>query len=127
MEQWQTQLTNMSQQDLAEELTRLEVQLPIVRSRAKVIGTPAEAVVIGELNYELARIQKEYASITTTAHTSIVATMLAKLQGKEEQVKWMLGGWKYAQEADRTLDTRINFCKKLITERRANEEDRRMR
>jgi len=126
MDQWQARLKQMNTQALVEELTSLELRIPLVRSRAKVIGTPAEAVILGELSGELSRLQKEYASISTTVHTNIVATMLAKLQGREDQVKDMIEMWKCAKEADRTLDTRISFCKKLIAERRKHEQSRRI-
>jgi len=126
MDKWQTRLKNMTRLGLIEELTSLELQIPLVRARAKVIGTPAEKVVLSELDAELFRLQKEYINITTSTHPNIVATSLAELQGRQKEVQDIIAMWKYAKEADRTLDTRINFCKKLIAERREHEQSRRI-
>ena len=126
MNSWQTRLNRMDHRELVEELTSLELQIPVVRSRAKVIGTPAEAVIFDELNAERSRLRKEYSRIPTSTHPNIVATALAKLQGKEEQVAYLIKGWEYAKERNSTLDTQIEFCKKLITERREHEQTRRI-
>jgi hypothetical protein len=126
MDQWQNKFKGMTVDGLIAELTILEKQIPLVRSRAKVIGTQAEKVILGELDAELSRLQKEYINITTSTHPNIVATSLAELQGRQKEVQDIIAMWKYAKEADRTLDTRINFCKTLITERREHEQSRRI-
>jgi len=126
MDSWQARISRLSTQALVEELTSLEMGLPLVRSRAKVIGTPAEAIVLGELDAELTRLRKEYINITTSTHPNIVATSLAHLQGRETQVQDLIEMWKDAKDADSTLDTRIKFCKKQIKERQQQAESRRI-
>ena len=126
MESWQNRISGKTLEGIIEEMTLLEKQIPLMRSRARVIGTPAEEVIFEELNAEVNRICRDYINISTSMHPNAVATKLAELQGRQRQTQFLIDGWKCAKESNRTLDTRIEFCKKLITERREQAQNRRI-
>jgi len=126
MDSWEQNLSVKTTQAIIEILNNLETQIPVVRSRARVIGTPAEDVIFGELKAERQRLRGLYQKITATRHSNIVAAELANLQGREKQVEYMIEGWSYAKEVDKTLDRRIEICKKVLNERREQEQDRRI-
>ena len=126
MDSWETNIGLKTTQAIIDELTSLEAQIPIVRARARVIGTPAEEVIFAELEAETLRLRKMYATIDTTSHSNIVSAKLAELQGREKQVQYMIDGWTYAKEIDKKLDNRIRICKKAINDRRQQEQNRRI-
>ena len=126
MDSWESNLRAKTTKAVIDELTMLEVQIPVVRSRARVIGTPAEEAIFAELEAEALRLRLLYKSIDTKRHANIVAAELADLQGREKQVQFMIEGWRSAKEADKMLDTRIRICKNLIKERREMEQSRRI-
>ncbi len=127
MEKWEQSLRAQTTESIVSTLTHMqEREQPLVRERARVIGTPAEETVIKELEAERDRIRKLYRGINTKIHANIVIAQLCEIQGQEKQVDDMLSMWRYAQDAAKTLDTRIALCKEILKERRVTMEKRRI-
>jgi len=71
MDSWESNLRAKTTKAVVDELTVLEAQIPVVRSRARVIGTPAEEAIFAELEAEALRLRLLYKSIDTKRHANI--------------------------------------------------------
>jgi len=79
---------------------------------------------IADLKDELKVVRTYYKSIPMGRHTNIIATDLAKLIGREEELLLQLKKWNNAKNVYKSVDTDIGLCEKELVDRKNQNKTR---